>query len=307
MITLAPKPLFAHLVLAFRVWQARLPNGSTTHITLQTKAAKRGFVSLVGAGPGSADLITLRGLERLQAADVVYYDRLADPALLKRARKGASLIYVGKAPGCHAMPQAQINALLVQSAQAGQQVVRLKCGDPGIFGRGAEEADAMNAAGVEWEIVPGVTSACAAAASARSFLTERGQTERLIFATGHLRHDGAQDWTTTAQAGTTLACYMGVSQAASFTKGLLGAGWPADCAVQVISKAQTQEEQVFHCRLDGLESLCAQHPNLNPAILLIRWALTDAPPGAPRVNGVAASVWLPILIERISHRNADLR
>ncbi|OZA08911.1 MAG: uroporphyrinogen-III C-methyltransferase [Rhodobacterales bacterium 17-64-5] len=289
MITLAPKPLFTPLILAFRAWQARLPNGSTTHIAAPAKAAKQGFVSLVGAGPGSADLITLRGLERLQAADVVYYDRLADPALLKRARKTARLIYVGKAPGCHAMPQAQINALLVQSAQAGQQVVRLKCGDPGIFGRGAEEADAMNAAGVAWDIVPGVTSACAAAASARSFLTERGQTERLILATGHLRHDGAQDWTTTAQAGTTLACYMGVSQAASITQGLLGAGWPAACAVQVISKAQTREEQVFHCRLDRLEALCAQHPNLNPAILLIRWTLTDAASGVSPVHTIAVS------------------
>ncbi|MEO5614567.1 MAG: uroporphyrinogen-III C-methyltransferase [Cypionkella sp.] len=288
MITLAPKPLFANLILTFRVWQARLPR-ATAPTNTQGKTAKQGFVSLVGAGPGSADLITLRGLERLQAADVVYYDRLADPALLKRARKGASLIYVGKAPGCHAMPQSQINALLVQSAQSGQQVVRLKCGDPGIFGRGAEEADAMNAAGVAWDIVPGVTSACAAAASARSFLTERGQTERLILATGHLRHDGAQDWTTTAQAGTTLACYMGVSQAASITLGLLGAGWPADSAVQVISKAQTREERVFHCRLNGLEALCGQYPNLNPAILLIRWALAGATSGASAVNTVAVS------------------
>ncbi len=288
MISLAPKPLFANLILAFRAWQARLPR-TTAPTNSHTKTAKQGFVSLVGAGPGSADLITLRGLERLQAADVVYYDRLADPALLQRARKGASLIYVGKAPGCHAMPQAQINALLVQSAQSGQQVVRLKCGDPGIFGRGAEEADAMNAAGVAWEIVPGVTSACAAAASARSFLTERGQTERLILATGHLRHDGAQNWTTTAQAGTTLACYMGVSQAASMTQGLLGAGWPADCAVQVISKAQTREERVFHCRLDGLEALCAQFPNLNPAILLIRWTLTETTAEASRVNALAVS------------------
>ena len=289
MITLAPKPLFSNLILAFRVWQARQRSHATAYIVPQTKTAKQGFVSLVGAGPGSADLITLRGLERLQAADVVYYDRLADPALLKRARKGASLIYVGKAPGCHAMPQAQINDLLVESAQAGQQVVRLKCGDPGIFGRGAEEADAMNSAGVDWEIVPGVTSACAAAASARSFLTERGKTERLILATGHLRHDGAQDWTTTAQAGTTLACYMGVSQAASITLGLLGAGWPADSAVQVISKAQTREERVFHCRLDGLEALCGQHPNLNPAILLIRWMLTDAISRTSTISPLAAS------------------
>ena len=274
MITLAPKPLFANLILAFRAWQSRLPR--TIAVSKgQSKIAKQGFVSLVGAGPGSADLITLRGLDRLQAADVVYYDRLADPALLKRARKGASLIYVGKAPGCHAMPQTQINALLVQSAQAGLNVVRLKCGDPGIFGRGAEEADAMNAAGVAWDIVPGVTSACAAAASARSFLTERGQTERVIFATGHLRHDGVQDWSTTAQAGTTLACYMGVTQATLIMQGLLRAGWPTISDVQIISKAQTPEEQIFSCQLSALETLCNRHTHLNPAILLVRWPLSS--------------------------------
>lgn len=284
MITLEPKPLFAHLILAFRTWQARLPDGRTTRIARHVKAATQGFVSLVGAGPGSADLITLRGLDRLQTADVIYYDRLADPALLKRTRKGAALIYVGKAPGCHALPQAQISALLVKSAQMGNRVVRLKCGDPGIFGRGAEEADAMDAAGIAWEIVPGVTSACAAAASARSFLTERGQTERLIFATGHLCHDGAQDWTTTAQAGTTLACYMGVSQATLIMQGLLSAGWPTICDVQIISKAQTPDERIFNCQLNALETLCKRHNGLNPAILLVRWPLSSGTPMEAKVD-----------------------
>ena len=278
MNTLAAKPFVMPLILRFRMLVAKLASPHKTQALPRTRAVRPGFVSLVGAGPGSADLITLRGLVRLQAADVVYYDRLADPALLSHAKRGAALIYVGKAPGCHAMPQAQINALLVQAAQAGQQVVRLKCGDPGIFGRGAEEAAALDAAGVSWDIVPGVTSACAAAASAGSFLTERGKTERIIFATGHLRHDTAQDWGSTAQAGTTLACYMGVSQAGAITKGLQQAGWPMDASVQVISKAQTPAEKIFACRLDGLQDLCAAHPGLNPAILLIRWPLTaDAP------------------------------
>ena len=117
------------------------------------------------------------------------------------------------------MPQAQIKDFLVLSAQARQQVVRLKGGDPGIFRRRAYEAAAMNAACAPRKIVPGVTSACARAASARGYLTEHGQTERLIFTTGHLRYDGLQDWTTAAQAGTTLACYMGVSKAPSITQG----------------------------------------------------------------------------------------
>ncbi len=184
--------------------------------------AVKGHVSLVGAGPGSADLITMRGLQKLQQADVVYYDRLADPALLHHVRRGAAKVFVGKAPGCHAVPQHEINQLIVRAALRGQQVVRLKCGDPGVFGRGAEEAAACDAAGVAWDIVPGGTAACAAAASARTFLTERGLTERLILATGHLRHDGAQDWTAAAQPGTTLACDMGVAQSGAIMRGLIG-------------------------------------------------------------------------------------
>lgn len=280
MISLSPRFGLAALFVALRALPVRKPAKAPP----ATRTARRGqgTVALVGAGPGSADLITLRGLDRLKAADVVYYDRLADPALLDHARPGASLIYVGKAPGCHAMPQARINALLVQSARQGLRVVRLKCGDPGIFGRGAEEAEALAEAGLPCEIVPGVTSACAAAAAAGSFLTERGKTERLVLATGHLRHDGPQDWQATAQAGTTLALYMGVGQAAAITKGLLAAGWPADAAVKVVSRAQTPAQQVFACQLDGLAALCARHPGLNPAMLLIRWPLpAPAPDAAP--------------------------
>lgn len=273
MTVLAPRTLITPLLMAFRALQAALPKPARCRAAPMIRTAKQGSVSLVGAGPGSADLITLRGLDRLKAADTVYYDRLADPALLAYTRPGAALVYVGKAPGCHAMPQDRINALMVAAARAGRRVVRLKCGDPGIFGRGAEEAAALTAAGIAWDVIPGVTAASAAAATARSFLTERGQTERLILATGHLRHDGAQDWAATAMPGTTLACYMGVSQAGAITEGLRAAGWPALSPVQVISRAQTPDEQVFTCTLDGLASLCQRHPGLNPAIMLIRWPL----------------------------------
>jgi uroporphyrin-III C-methyltransferase len=272
----AAKPLFGPLALWLQtqVQNARDAVRPALPQILRGKA-RLGFVSLVGAGPGSADLITLRGLQRLQAADVIFYDRLADPALLAHVRKGAEAVYVGKAPGRHSMPQAQISALLVQAAQAGKRVVRLKCGDPGIFARGAEEAAALTEAGIEWEIVPGVTSACAAAASARSFLTERGQTEFLVLATGHSRADGQHDWQGMARPGTTLACYMGVAQSASVSRGLQQAGWPADCSVEVVSKAQTPEEKIHSCQLDGLSALCAAHEDLSPAMLLIRWPLTQ--------------------------------
>lgn len=278
MILTAAKPLFGLLTqwLQTQLHAARLALTPAVPKALAGKP-RAGFVSLVGAGPGSADLITLRGLQRLQTADVIFYDRLADPALLTHKRKGAEAVYVGKAPGRHSMPQAQINALLVQAAQAGKTVVRLKCGDPGIFARGAEEAAALTEAAIDWEIVPGVTSASAAAASAQSFLTERGQTEFLVLATGHSRADGQHDWHGMARPGTTLACYMGVAQSAAVSEGLQQAGWPADCAVEVVSKAQTPEEKIHRCELDGLPALCAAHEDLSPAMLLIRWPLTQKP------------------------------
>jgi uroporphyrin-III C-methyltransferase len=269
------KPFLDQMVMWFQsaLHAARTGRSFPLPQALERKR-RQGFVSLVGAGPGSADLITLRGLQRLKAADVIFYDRLADPALLTHKSRRAIAVYVGKAPGCHAVPQAQINALLVQAAQSGQQVVRLKCGDPGIFARGAEEADALTAAGIGWEIVPGVTSATAAAASARSFLTERGETEFLVLATGHSRPGASHDWQGTARPGTTLACYMGVAQSSALAGGLQNAGWPAACAVEVVSRAQTSTEKIFHCRLDGLSALCAAQPDLSPAMLIIRWPLS---------------------------------
>jgi uroporphyrin-III C-methyltransferase len=233
----------------------------------------RGHVTLLGAGPGAADLLTIRGLQRLQSAEVVFYDRLADPALLAYAPQ-AEHVYVGKAPGCHAMPQDAINAALVSAGRT-CRVVRLKCGDPGIFGRGAEEAAALDAAGIAWDIIPGVTAACAAAASARSFLTERGVTDTLILATGHKR-DGAVPAYAGARPGTTLALYMGTAQSAQITKALRAAGWPADAAVEIVSKAQTPDMRILRCPLHALPAICARNPGLNPAILLIRWPAAHA-------------------------------
>jgi uroporphyrin-III C-methyltransferase len=231
-------------------------------------AERRGHVTLLGAGPGSADLLTIRGLQRLQTAEVIFYDRFADPALLHHAPQ-AEHIYVGKAPGCHAMPQDAINAALVAAGRT-KRVVRLKCGDPGIFGRGAEEAAALTAAGIAWDIIPGVTAACAAAASARSFLTERGVTDTLILATGHKREGEAPAYAA-AKPGTTLALYMGVAQSHPITDALLTAGWPAEASVEIISRAQTPQERILRCPLQHLATTCAKYPTLNPAILLIRW------------------------------------
>ena len=269
MILTSPTPLL-DLVTAFRALAADTWNRRTGKS--RSNARRRpGHVTLLGAGPGAADLITLRGLTALQTADVIYFDRLVDPSLLTHARQGAICLSVGKAPGDHSVPQDEINAKLVQSAQLGHAVVRLKCGDPGVFGRGAEEAQALSEAGIPWSIIPGVTAACAAAASAQSFLTERGVTERIVLATGHRRAGAVTEWSACAAPGTTLACYMGVSSAAELQTGLLAAGWPESCPIEIISKAQTPQERVLRGRLQNLAALCCSEQNLNPAILLIRW------------------------------------
>jgi uroporphyrin-III C-methyltransferase len=259
--------------------------------TLPTiRAEKHGHVSLVGAGPGSADLITMRGMERLRRADAVFYDRLADPALLGHARHGAVITYVGKTPGCRAMPQDRINALLVDAALRGLQVVRLKCGDPGIFARGAEEAAALDAAGIRWDIVPGVTAACAAGASARSFLTERSQTDRLILATGHLRANAREpDWSGSARAGTTLVCYMSVATVGRTEAGLLSVGWPSASTVEIVSRSQTACERVMCCRLDRLAATVADHGVASPAVLILRWPMPAAPRSIPLAEVAAAA------------------
>jgi uroporphyrin-III C-methyltransferase len=285
MIRTAPAPLLG-LVTAFRaitadLWSLRLAKSPT-----DTRRGA-GHVTLLGAGPGAADLITLRGLAALQTADVIFYDRLVDPSLLSRVKQEAVCISVGKAPGNHSVSQDQINARLVQSAQLGQAVLRLKCGDPGIFGRGAEEAQALTEAGIPWTIIPGVTAACAAAASAHSFLTERGITERVVFATGHRRAGEVTDWAACAAPGTTLACYMGVSSAADLQNGLLAAGWPASCPIEIISKAQTRDERILRGGLHELATLCQSEHNLNPAILLIRWP--EHQPNAACFSGAATS------------------
>lgn len=274
MIMTFPAPWGA-LVSAFRARTASLGGSRTKPVVRPVKIPpeppKPGHVTLLGAGPGAADLITLRGLAALQAADVIYFDRLSDPTLLAHARPGAVCISVGKAPGHHSVPQDQINAALIRSAGLGLAVVRLKCGDPGIFGRGAEEAAALSVEGIPWSIIPGVTAACAAAAAAESFLTERGQTERVVFATGHRRQGEVTDWAACAAPGTTLACYMGVTSAADLLQGLRAAGWPDTCAVEVVSRAQTPQQRVLRGVLADLARLCQSEPNLNPAILLIRW------------------------------------
>ncbi len=240
-----------------------------------------GFVSLVGAGPGARDLITLRGVQRLQEADVIYYDRLIDPDLLELARRDAERIYVGKAPGAHSWPQDRINGVILAAARAGKRVVRLKCGDPGIFARGAEEGAACEAAGIPWEIVPGVTAASAAAAEIGGFLTERGLYDSLVLTTGAARPgDPAPDWASLARPGTTLALYMAVAAAPDIRASLLAAGAPAGSLVEIISASGTPGMRHWRTTLGELDRTVSDETISNPAIMLVR---------LPKVQTVSAT------------------
>lgn len=186
-----------------------------------------GFVALVGAGPGDSELITVKGLRRLRAADVVVYDALANPELLQECRPDAELIFVGKRAGAHCRPQAAINALLIDLARAGRQVVRLKGGDPFVFGRGGEEAAALSAAGIAWEVVPGVSAAVAAPAYAGIPVTHRSVASSVAFVTGHEEPGRAASrisWPALAKGVDTLVFLMAVGRLDEIARQLIAHG-----------------------------------------------------------------------------------
>ena len=163
------------------------PSSALPHQNALKPKAKQGHIALVGAGPGARDLLTLRAVDRLQSADVVFYDRLVDPEVLHLVRAETERVYVGKEVGACAWPQDRITALILGEARKGRRVVRLKSGDPSVFGRATEEMEAAKDAGIPVEIVPGITAASAAAASLGQGLTERGATDTVILTTGKCR------------------------------------------------------------------------------------------------------------------------
>ncbi len=235
-------------------------------------AQNGGSVSLVGAGPGAKDLITLRGVQRLQEADVIYYDRLLDPEILELARRDAERIYVGKAPGCHSWPQEKITQTIVAAAQRGQRVVRLKCGDPGVFARSSEETDALRANNIPFEIVPGVTAACAAAATVGHSLTDRGNIDTVVLTTGH-RHDGyaVPDPIKTIQPGTCVALYMAVGAAPQIMNQLKRKHPDTSLEVQVVAKAQRRGQITLACQISELDEALKANGITGEAMLIVRW------------------------------------
>lgn len=231
-----------------------------------------GTVSIVGAGPGDPELITVKAVNRLREAEVVLYDRLVSEELLAYVGPYAELVYCGKAPGRHAMPQAEIERRLIRCALDGKRVVRLKGGDPFVFGRGGEEALALAAAGIPYEVIPGITSALGAAASAGVPLTHRGAAASFACVTGSRCNGGDQApvrWDLLAHGVDTLAIYMGVSQIAAIRGELLRHGKPASTPVALIESGTTRGQRTFTCTLDDMHKLAAAVKLSNPALILV--------------------------------------
>lgn len=249
-----------------------------------------GKVYLIGAGPGDPDLLTVRALHLLQGADVVVHDRLVSPEIMDLVPAATRRVAVGKAAGCHPVPQDRINRILVDLGAAGLVVARLKGGDPGIFGRGGEEAEELTAAGIPWEYVPGITAAQGAAAAAGIPLTHRGLTTGLRYVTGHRASDAALDldWASLADPGTTLAVYMGAANMAEISARLMGQGMPADLPVLAVSQATTPRERRLRGTLSGIAALLAENPMPAPVLFIIgHVAALESPAHLPLIPQAA--------------------
>jgi uroporphyrin-III C-methyltransferase/precorrin-2 dehydrogenase/sirohydrochlorin ferrochelatase len=237
---------------------------------LEIDTFKVGHVSLVGAGPGAEDLLTLRAQRLLQEADVIVYDRLVPDAIVSQGRRDAERFYVGKAKGDHATPQDEINALLIREAKLGKRVVRLKSGDPLIFGRAGEEMASLRAAGISFDVVPGITAAFAAAAETEIPLTLRDASSALVFVTGHdAEGETLPGWAGLALGGATVAVYMGRSVAAKVATRLIGAGLNASTPVAVIENASRADRRAYAGRLDQLPTLAGKPDLTGPVLFLI--------------------------------------
>ncbi|WP_171382984.1 uroporphyrinogen-III C-methyltransferase [Vibrio europaeus] len=227
-----------------------------------------GFVSLVGAGPGDPDLLTVKGHRVIQQAEVVVYDRLVSPEILALANSDAEMIYVGKKLDFHCVPQDQINQILVEKAQQGKKVVRLKGGDSFIFGRGGEELEELADQGIRFEVVPGITAAAGATAYAGIPLTHRDHAQSVQFITGHVQKDGREiEWHSLAQSNNTLVFYMGLKQSGYITEKLLETGLDANMSCAIIENGTRREQRVFTGALKELPNMAKEA--VSPALIVV--------------------------------------
>nr|WP_297352024.1 uroporphyrinogen-III C-methyltransferase [uncultured Caldimonas sp.] len=229
-------------------------------------------VTLVGAGPGDADLLTVKAVKAIRAATVVLVDDLVGEGVLRYVRRGARVIHVGKRGGCKSTPQAFIERLMATEALKGERVVRLKGGDPFVFGRGGEEVEHLRAAGVEVDVVNGITSGLAAATGLGVPLTHRDHAHGVIFVTGHAKAgDVSLDWrqlAATAAQGFTLVVYMGVAQAAQIESGLLE-GLSPDTPLAVVQHASLPQQRHAVTRLGALQSTLRREGLGSPSIIIV--------------------------------------
>ena len=242
-----------------------------------------GKVYLVGAGPGDPELLTLKAVRVLGLADVVLADDLVSDAVLAHARHGARIVPVGKRGGCRSTPQEFIERLMIAEARDGLTVVRLKGGDPMIFGRGGEECEALRAAGIEHEVVNGITSGLAAATALGIPLTHRALCHGAILVTGHEHAGERTDWDALVRTGLPLVIYMGVARAGALQDALLAAGMPRETPAAVVSNASRPEERALVVALAGLAAAIHAAGIASPAILIVGEVAGLAATAAARV------------------------
>jgi uroporphyrin-III C-methyltransferase/precorrin-2 dehydrogenase/sirohydrochlorin ferrochelatase len=238
--------------------------------TTSTAPRAAGEVILVGAGPGDPELLTLKALRALQDADVILHDRLVSDAVLDLARRDAVRICVGKSAGKVGSTQEEINALLIEHATQGRRVVRLKGGDPFVFGRGGEELQALAAAQISFSVVPGITAALGAAAYAGIPLTHRDHAHGVIFVTGHASGDGQEpDWRALAMPGVTAVFYMGLARAGQLVEKLLEHGAPGSRPAAVIAQGTTANQRVVTATLATIRDVASAAKLESPALLVV--------------------------------------
>lgn len=234
-----------------------------------TQTRHIGTIFLVGAGPGHPDLLTVRAARLIMHARLIIHDGLVDPAVLAMAPAGARMVSVAKSRAHHTMPQEDINALLIDEALKGHDVIRLKGGDPFVFGRGGEESEAARAAGVPVEIIPGITAATGAAAAAQIPLTHRNSASVVSFVAGQCKNLSEQDWTGLAGRGRTLVIYMGVTTAPLIAEKLMADGLAPDMPVAIIENAARPQMRVLRGPLAALSELTRRKRVKSPALIII--------------------------------------
>ena len=227
----------------------------------------RGEVVLVGAGPGDAGLLTLKGLQQIQQADVVVYDRLVSDDIMNLVRRDADRVFVGKRSGYHCVPQEEINQILLREAQKGRRVVRLKGGDPFIFGRGGEELETLCEAGIPFSVVPGITAASGCSAYSGIPLTHRDFAQGVRLVTGHLKTGGELDWANLAVEKQTLVFYMGLNQAPAIREKLIAHGMAEDMPAAIVENGTAVTQKVVSGTLGQLDILAQQMAS--PALIIV--------------------------------------